>query len=699
MTNRSQVNNSQTDGLGASLIFLSTFTGVVGTFTDEILLQSSFSGQIGIFTDEIISTLTGVVGTFTDEVQDKYDFFESYGYDVQIIIDDFMTIDTTLDAYNYGLCDVMNIVKKEGVATQAVFSMIPPRGFQNVKLYQGKSVVITYRTAAGTFTKFTGYVDTPAVNILTGRITLTCSDRRNDRINQLDAGYIGAIGYYSNDVFGIPRQQVDHLNNRISTIPSSFDFDNNGNPTVTPWQPKVVPDFYLTNNPGDVFYTQPTVIYSARTQTVNTINLSFNYSFQRLHYQVASYNWPGYSNFCTDYWNVGQPDFPTRDAINSAAIVGGNTSGGWCAIGTVTFADLWPAQGFTCNSTVVWQPDNVQYTYQKATKNSYLIDPATGLYILNSDGTPQIVSVPILNADGTQKIEVASITTTNTSSQFCRGASWTACIHFAQTVTQQYAITVTASQSIDLYGQIPSSNSVTLTDPYDTSAWEAGKSQLISMDNFYIDRKPLFYSLIGGLICQYNKARTDILKAHRDVTVTFSKKLWAEIDIMHTVEIDVMSMIPNHTEGLHAKGKVSSIIDTINFGSSRSAVTTVELSLSQSSGSAVDNQFTIVYPTNDNPSYIGHIGGKTLGTHIGIDPDPKVTPNADKWDGFIGNTTLTTVTGVGTGTNIVKQRTNFPSSFIVNYPAIPDNLRNERVVTSESSFNVAIPNDLLEIYL
>ncbi len=81
-----------------------------------------------------------------------------------------------------------------------------------------------------------------------------------------------------------------------------------------------------------------------------------------------------------------------------------------------------------------------------------------------------------------------------------------------------------------------------------------------------------------------------------------------------------------------------------------------------------------------------------LQSHFGVDPS-----NHPSWTGMIGNKFITEFTG-GTGTNSYK--TQFPVSFVVDSPPIPEQYRAERTLTAAQDYEIDVPiDDLLIVFL
>lgn len=611
-------------------------------------------------------------------------FYQFYGYDIEIQVGS-QVLTTMLGPKQYGLCDQLTVSAQENTARTAKFTFIPPEGIVNLNNYQGLPVRILFRDSVGYYQVFYGAVDIPSFDFLARKITLSCTDQRANRIIQMPLSFVQQIGNYDVNVFGTVNDQNEEVEKRLQTVPASFDFDSYGNPTLTSWTPTVTEHFLFSSN--DIKQdSNPSVTPSPRKETLNTVNFTVNYSYQRLHQQCVNLSWPGFQDFVTDYWNAGRPTFPTIDQVVQAA-----TNSNWVFVNptnSVNFVPLWPAGGYQAGgSVIIWQPNTVVNQYkQKSEFNGYLKD-STGNFV--TIGTPaRLVPQykPVFDVNGNAVMETVSSTVIDTASALCRGASLNCALRFSQNVTESYSVTVQAPQSITKYGVVNAKNTIEINDPYDTNRWENSKSVTNTISNFFIDYKPSFNSLQNTLYTAYNKARHDILQVHRDTTVTFQTKLLQpRVDLKHTVRLNVEDPMST-TAHINAKGKVKSINHIIDFAK-ETAYTEISLLLSKSDGSETNSGVVFNAPLQ-NPAYIGVPQTIVLGTHLG--EDVNTTVGADKWNGWIANKT------VRSNVNQDLVRTTYPESFVIDFPEIPETLRGDLTYNSITALNIAIPDDDLE---
>lgn len=540
---------------------------------------------------------------------------------------------------------MIDIKRNEGGASLATFTILPPRGIQQVESYAGKTVTIDFETVEGIFRVYTGLVDIPELDLINRRITLNCTDRRSELINAQLASVVQTIGYYSFDIFGTPKDTFEDLTNRLTTVPYTVDFDAYGNYNVVALRGKTTPDYVLTGN--KVYYREPRVEYTSRGRVVNKITISFKYRYERLWHMQRNWTWesPVANNICL----VLQQGYSfTQRSMIKAAV----DALAWPLRGDITYTPIQPAG---------WYCGGIGFTTVSYSPTGGITTPA-----LDSNGDP------ILDSSG-NPVTTTSGVYTDVRNVLCNGASWTATKRWAQTVSEEYTFVVAASQSQAQYGTVEQFNSYASEDDSGAGAWEDYKAY----DNPYNKVDPTYYVNVdasrnaanSAIVTALSIAKTTILNSHRDTRVTIYRSIWPQIDLKHTVEIN--------TGILKARGKVYTISHSLNNGTGE-AVTNVVLALSRAEGSGADTSLSI--PTRPTDVAMPDTTSITLGNHIGEDPD---TEAAQLWNGRVGDKGFTPY-------DIVEQ-------FIVDTPEIQQEFRQERVLTGSAGYNVSIPIDLLEV--
>ncbi len=545
---------------------------------------------------------------------------------------------------NSQICGEVRVERAESSAALAEFTIIPPVGIQAVEYYAGKAVTIDVETESGNRRIYTGVVDVPEVDIIGKRITFRCTDRRKELINAQISANISTIGYYSDIVFQDVKDTADELEKRLSTTPVSVDFDVFGTYTVTSWFAKATADYVLSDS--DIYYERPRVEWSSRANTVNEVNVRFQYRYERLHQQYRDFIWT--SPIAADITLL------LRDGYTMtyrAMVLDGIKNAGWPVKDDVSFTAIWPSGWYGGRgwSTVAF---NRSYT------------PA-----VDADGDP------ILDASGNQTISGSITGGTDLGPLYCMGATWRATTRWAQSIVEDYGLRVYAPQSQTQYGAVKEAEEYSSQADFDISLWE-NYTHYTDLDqpsdNFYINKDTTRVNINSALYTALNKARTSILAAHRDTKVTFNSFIRPEIDLKHTVEID--------TTPLAAKGKVSSITHVMTADGE--ATSEIVLSLFKSTGSASDSTLLVAAIPADTATYGS--GDVYLGNHFGEDP---TQDGAETWTGMIGNRFPSNS----------LFRTSYTEQFIVDTPAIPNGVRNEKELDSAQTFTIEIPDDPLTI--
>lgn len=544
--------------------------------------------------------------------------------------------------------DMVNIVRTEAGAALMDVTIIPPRGVQDVESYAGKAVTVDLETPQGIVRVYTGLVDIPDVDIIGRKITLHCTDRRSELINSQLATVVSSIGSYSTVIFGTPKDTFEELNNRLTTIPKTVDFDAYGNYNIVNLRAKASPDFTLVDN--KVYYRDPRVEYTSRGRITNKITIGFQYRFNRLWHMERLWSWtsPIANNICLALQRGY--NFAQRSMIK-AAVEGVS----WPLRGDISFTAIQPSG---------WYCGGIGFT-------TYSFNAGSGLTVAQVDSNGD----PVLDSSG-NPVMTTTGSFTDVGGTLANGATWRGTKRWVQSFTESYTLVVQAPQSQTQYGTVEGFNNYSNEDPVDSSGWENDYKAYNNPYNkvettYFVDNAVNRSTANLAIATALNIAKTTILNSHRDTRVTIYRSLWPEIDLKHTVKID--------TGVLQAQGKVYSITHSLNVGTGE-AVTTVVLALSRAQGSQADSTLTI--PTKPVDTTMPVDSPIVLGNHYGEDPS---TEAAKLWNGRISNA----IVGF--------TRTNYPEQFIVDTPEIANEFRQERVLTGGATYSVSIPSDLLVV--
>lgn len=536
------------------------------------------------------------------------------------------------------------ILRTEDSSALLTVTLRPQTGVQDITSFQGKDVTFDLIESGGSTRLYTGIVDIPEVDLIEESITLRCTTRRQELINSEYTNNTNTVGFYSTSVFSDPRDTFQEIEQRLETIPSSLDFDAYNKAYLTAWQPKSTADYTLTAS--DLYRDKPEVFVTSRGRIINQVNITFSYRYDR------NYNWQ--RRFQWESPIKDTPCFLLSEGYSQtsrAMVQAAADSTGWPLNGSIDFEGPLPDGWYLCDGGfTAWTNVNTQYATVGDTDE-------------NGDA--------ILDENGNQTYTSTRISATDFTNVFTNEAAWSATQRWAQTVSENYTVTVKAPQSITQYGIISRDEAHGVQSPFDSAVWEdysAYDNQQPAGDStYFIDRDTNEDDFNEAWLVVINRAKTTILSGHRDNRVVFRRGVWAAIDLRHTVELN--------TGIIDAKGKVTSIEHRLNMATTED-VSTVEISLSKSTGSQSDSAIVLASRPSDTVNI--ETGTIRLDNHFGEEPQAQ-------WSGMIGNKFI----GLG--------KTEYPISFTVDAPAVEAEFRDERVLTASNTFNVEIPNDTLTI--
>lgn len=629
----------------SSFVILDNGSGELVEITQEVELLESGSGSLITIDQEVINTGSGPLITINQMVIDhtQTTFLQRNGWYPILVIGGVRIPDNQIH--------MIETQRVENDSASLDFTLIPPLGAVDLTQYEGQTVtldVMLYPSGAG-YRVYTGTVNIPEIDLINKKLMFTCNDNRKENIDLQLGAILPYIGWYSEEAFGEPGNNSDILENRLTTTPISVDFNAYGSPVITSLFAKAIPDITLYDS--DVYRDDghdPVVSLAPRSRLVNTINLTATYQFSRLYHGTITYSWEApYADSACDFLSNGY-SVATREMVRQAA-----ASAGWVINGEITFRDVLAAGFYNCSGgTIGWA--TAQFTASNVDSGK---KDATGNTVYQA--------VPTSYQD--------------LGAALCFGAEWEASKRWSQNITEKYSLSITAPQSVVQYGEIAQESSIGVISEYDTSGWE--KYDTYSSADPITDQDTNLVGWYNNAALAIAKAQTTIIKAHRDNRVTFRCQLHPEFELSHTIYLDCTP--------LQARGKVRSIHHRMDVTTGE-AVTTCELALSRSTGSASTTSPMIV-PTRPSYTSAATTPSIVLDSHYG-DAQTKfgineVDPN---WTGHIGNRNFALENG-GYG------RSNWPHSFIVDTPAIPDSQRSSVELVGTGEYTVEIQNDLLEI--
>jgi len=627
-----------------------TGSGALITIEQDVILRITGSGQLIEIGQSVGASGQGRLIVFEQDIVAPSaaipPHLERTDWDVTILLGGVMVSRDQIHG-------IITVERTESAAAIASFTLVyqPGSGLQVVEALAGKSVTIDIRVTAGIHRIFTGIVDVPVIDLIQKKITLNCTDRRLELINAQLKGSLPGIGFYSKIIFPEAKDTAEELEQRLTTIPWAVDFDAFGNYSFVPLRAKASADFTLPDS--QVYDRQPSVSYTSRAQVTNTIDIDFKYRFPRLHHVERKFTWtsPITQSLClvlTEGYTLAQRNM----------IAGAVDSTPWVVRGKINYTEIQPGGVYRCGSLtppIIWS--TIQYSGSTSSK----VDES---------------GAPVLDTKGNQQTETRITGGTDFRAVFANGANWQYTFRWVQTVVEGYGLKVIAPQSVSQYGPVSSTNQYSAEDDADTSQWENYKEY----DNPYNQSAPTYHidlatkriDVNAAILTALNIAKTTILNSHRDTQVTFTRFIWPQIDLKHTVALS--------TGILNAQGKAFNIRHEINNGTTE-AKTTVVLALSRALGSGTNSPLTVPAVPIDNVNL--PTGDVVLGNHYGV--DPATAPDIDTWSGRVGNK------------KVGGLATQYAEQFIVKTPTIDKALTDDKDKTVAAIYQVAIPNDLLEV--
>lgn len=145
--------------------------------------------------------------------------------------------------------------------------------------YAGKIIEIYYLSKTRYILLYRGMVAIQKIDIDNKHFVLTCTDEKINRINDLTENQLNNIGYYSEYLFNEELTKEQVFSKRMESTPSDYYFDNNGNFTLTAWQPKNTPDLYIEQ--CTIFANSFSYSVLNLGEIVNKIKILFQFNYNR----------------------------------------------------------------------------------------------------------------------------------------------------------------------------------------------------------------------------------------------------------------------------------------------------------------------------------------------------------------------------------------------------------------------------------
>jgi hypothetical protein len=619
------------------------------------------------------------------------------------------------------LVDDIVIEHEEDASTIAQIVYVPTSGSIDPLMYVGKSIELhwnhinDYGVLIFSKKRFTGVISDVEWDTDRRTVHIMADTQLPAYFNNLSKEEIASIvgGIWSDKVWDNEDDATGwrHAQERLSTTENCIWHDENGNIRVTSIRAKDTYDFIYTDS--ERFHETLTLEYAQRSEMINEIRINIDYAYQRKRERQITFRWkhdPGLCNFYLNCDNASYLRGPftlcQRSMVESAA-----TGGSWIAIHNINYDELWPAGSYDCacpggrSSPVVWG--------WKYVTVGYLYGPDT--IITAVDGSKQTIKNPVEQLGYSSPDYEAH-------AFLCIGANWTGAKRWLQDVDEYYEIVVKCPDSIEVIGQVVSTEEYSFNNDVDNSEWEdslipfneqtpsGGWSTIAGSNDKYInadesDEEDIFnredFNLAQEVILASTKG--DILRSHRLTTVSFTTTYQPSVDLGCTIQVD--------TPYLVAKGKVKALRDTWSLTTGE-ASTNISLAISRHNGSGlytqdplepVDRPEPTTEPSIDTvyvlPTYIG---GRVLPPgNESLMPewnDTNFPP--DEIEGFFTNYIDTFNSDPFAVSNYIRDDIaahTYPYQFMVRGPIIDETYTSCIEVATPTEVNIVVPEDLLQI--
>jgi hypothetical protein len=548
---------------------------------------------------------------------------------------------------------------EEDASPIASLSFVPAAGAVNPLAWVGKTIALWWQRLVNNVVTaeilvYTGTVSDPEWDAVNRVLAISATGDLQAKLDKMDKPSILATigGTFSEYIFGDPDDMSgwDFAQALMSTQASTLWQDQSAAIRVTACAAKASADYTWTED--DLLEGTPVVRYAGRQDISNTIYLSLGYRYAALRQRNVTFNFRPYqletpSTFLSG--NLGGWELPQRSQIESAA-----NGGGWVVIGSINYSDVWP----------------------------------NGLYSSYSDG-------------GTPILEGLSLTP-EVAADLCIGARWTAARRWKQSWTEQYALTVQASDSVAAVGTLATDESYAIEDPADDEEWESNeeftgyKAGSTTMPNG-LDRVYRLDTIRADVTAAQSvalaKAQAEILKSHRRTTVEVTLPFQPQLSLADTVAID--------TTYLECKGKVRRIRHHWDIETG-DCTTEVSIALSRHNGSGLVSGDALTPPSEPgDPDETEPDTYHNLLMHIGGQDNLPVWD--EDWDGYIVNVPYNSSYGVNTllgswARNPANPGTKgriYEEGFHIVAPTIDSEYADPLDFTDAAIYDVAVPEDPL----
>ncbi|MDF3932153.1 hypothetical protein [Pseudomonas citronellolis] len=255
-------------------------------------------------------------------------------------------------------------------------------------------------------------------------------------------------------------------------------------------------------------------------------------------------------------------------------------------------------------------------------------------------------------------------------------------MRWVQPVTETYTLTVEAPESVAAAGEVLRRDGASLESDLDRADdWESAEftapdadAAQDALEDWVVDLREA-ERLAASVRCQLATAATSILSAHRANRVSWQvpTSMALGIDLVHSLRLE---------DRCRAQGKVFSIIDEFSIDQ-QTALSTLTLAISRGGG-AVSDPFELPAPPNTQPT--------------GDVPQLVQLPNQIRGRGLMTyDETIDGFSGNYDNPDPGSPPDAFPRRYQVTAPEVPAEHRDEFTGERETTYRVAVPDDMLEL--
>lgn len=530
----------------------------------------------------------------------------------------------------------IRIVSEEDASTLATVYLDIPSGAIDVVDWMNKPALINYVDGGWRGRRFTGSVSSIEYDPASGIMTLLCDSSLQAAMETRTTEQIAADIPGSLYSVDVQGEMVDGWKHAQERM-------------------KTVPGSLWMDKKGGVRYSlwaakstadfvisaggyiprSLSIKWADRRDIINSNQIAVDYRFKKLRQRD---HWFGFSYTGTicDWFTDPHP-MPQKEHVRSAAV-----RTGW-ALTSICYTELPKSQRFTCNtrlwSWLNWPPHN-----------------------------------------------------------HCMGASFTLSKRWAQVVTENYDILVTAPDSIASMGAQGVTEAYGITSEYDASDWE-NKEFSAPSSGMIVDlggsgdtskeadpARRVEMELAQKVILQ--KASTEILYTHRDNEVSFKTVLIPSVDLSHTIELQ---------SAISTKAKVRRITEVLNIASGE-ATQMISLAVSRHNGVGTASDTPLDPPERPQPTAEAPYSKRVpMGFRIGPGTLPSGVVERTGEVNNLGDDDFNGYSCNRATWAYDPQKYAYPEGMTVITPEIDGAAINAAIVNAQQAYTVAVPQDPLTV--